>query len=124
MEQMAKISNAGGVLAEYRELFWRQPNVYDVSKSFLRDENGEWTDQWGITVWVTKKVDQSTLPPEDRIPETLRDDYFEEDVPIQIVEAEPPPKVAPSTCDYSMCRSKFTRRRDDNEHNKSEHAGA
>ena len=57
---------ANGVLYEHRALFWRQPNVYDVSESFLRDKKGEWTNQWGITVWVTEKVDQSTLPPGTR----------------------------------------------------------
>ena len=92
-------SLAGSVLYEHRTLFWRQPNVYDVSESFLRDEKGEWTNQWGITVWVTERVDQATLPPENRIPDTL------DGVAIRITQAEPSPKVAMSSCDYSMCRA-------------------
>ena len=36
----------------------------------------------GIKVWVTEKVDQSALPPEDRIPDVL------EGVPVQILEQE------------------------------------
>ena len=82
---------------KYEDLFWRQPNVYDVSIGQLRDNQGELTDTWGITVWVTEKVDQKTLLPEDRIPATL------EDVQIRILEAEPPPEVATSNCDYSKC---------------------
>ena len=92
-------SRSSAVLYLRRALLWRQPNVYHVGDSFLRDEKGEWTDQWGITVWVTEKVDQNTLPPENRIPEIL------DGVPVRITEAEPPPKVAASTCDYSMCRA-------------------
>ena len=97
-EHDEKRSRAGDVLYEHSELFWHQPNVYHVGDSFLRDETGEWTNEWGITVWVTEKVDQGTLSPEDRIPEILND------VHIRIVEAEPPPRVAMSRCDYSTCR--------------------
>ena len=88
---------------KYEDLFWRQPNVYDVSISQLGDGKGGWTDTWGITVWVTEKVDQNTLPLEDRIPATLKGSDWEGDVPIQIVEMEPPPKVLESNCDYSHC---------------------
>ena len=59
---------------------WRQPNVYGVSEAVFLDENGEWTDTVGIEVMVTNKVDQSTLPPEDWIPDCL------EGVPVQITE--------------------------------------
>ena len=81
---------------KYEDLFWRQPNVYDVSMGQLRDDQGELTQTWGIMVWVTEKVDQNTLPPEDRIPESL------DDVQIRIVEAEPQ-QIAESNCDYSKC---------------------
>ena len=37
-------------------------------------------DTWGITVNVLEKTDQSTLPPEDRIPTCL------EGIPVQIIE--------------------------------------
>ena len=79
-KHMANTRQAAGVLYRHESLLWRQPNVYDVSTGFLRDGKGGWTDTWGITVWVTEKVDQSTLPVEDRIPDCL------EDVPVQIVE--------------------------------------
>ena len=36
----------------------------------------------GFLIRVTEKVDQSALPPEDRIPETI------EGVPVQILEQE------------------------------------
>ena len=85
------------VREKYQDLLWRQPNVYDVSVNQLLDGEGAWTKYWGITVWVTEKVDQNSLPPEDRIPSHLQD------VPIQIIDAEQPPKVPESNCDYSKC---------------------
>ncbi len=84
------------VFDKYKDLFWRQPNVYDVSTGQLRDNQGELTETWGVMVWVTERVDQNTLPPEDRIPDTL------DDIPIRIVEAEPQ-QIAVSNCDYSKC---------------------
>ena len=86
---------------KYEDLFWRQPNVYDVSMGQLRDNQGELTQTWGITVWVTEKVDQNTLPPEDRIPDIL------DDIQIRILETEPPPEVPESNCDYSKCGVKL-----------------
>ena len=85
------------VFDEYKDLFWRQPNVYDVSTGQLRDNQGELTQTWGVMVWVTEKVDQTTLPPEDRIPATL------DDIQIRILDTEPPQKVPESNCDYSKC---------------------
>ena len=47
----------------------------------LRHENGELIrGTAGIKVYVTEKTDQSTLPPEDRIPDCL------EGIPVQILE--------------------------------------
>ena len=66
---------------KYNDLLWRQPNVQDVSSGFLRDGKGGWIETKGIIVYVSKKVDQGTLPPEDRIPDCL------EGIPVQIVEA-------------------------------------
>ena len=63
-------------------LFWRQPNVHAVGEGWLLDENGELTKTRGIKIRVTKKVEQSTLPREDRIPDCL------DGVPVQIVEEE------------------------------------
>ena len=34
-------------------------------------KTGEWTGETGIIVKVTQKVNQGTLPPEDRIPDCL-----------------------------------------------------
>ncbi len=85
------------VMYQNEELFWRQPNVYDVNTGFLMDSNGGWTKKWGITVWVSEKVEQMTLSAEDRIP-----DYID-DVPIRIVEAEPLPEASESRCVISMC---------------------
>ena len=65
---------------KYRALFKRQPNYHGNGPGNLVDENGEETTIKGITIYVTKKVDQGTLPPEDRIPGCL------EGVPVQIIE--------------------------------------
>ena len=89
------------VQRKYQELFWRQPNVHDVNPGFLRDGKGGWTDEWGITVWVTEKVDQSSLPPGFQIPDTL------DNVPIQIIEPEPLPVASESRCDISLCGVKI-----------------
>ena len=70
------------VISKYRPLFERQPTWHGHGPSSLRDENGERTKTRGIIVRVTKKVDLSALPPEDRIPDCL------EGVPVQIIEEE------------------------------------
>ena len=72
------------------DLFWRQPNVWATSIGYFR---GEWDIPLevpdgeggckrivGFIIRVTEKVDQSALPPEDRIPDTI------EGVPVQIIE--------------------------------------
>ena len=96
-EQDGKISRASFVQSQYESVFWRQPNIYEISESFLKDETGEWTDQWGITLWVTEKVDQGTLPPAYRIPEVL------EGVPIRISDGEPLKAASKETCDEYRC---------------------
>ena len=68
---------------KYRPLFKRQPNYHGNGPGNIRDENGERTKTMGITIYVTEKVDQSTLPPEDRIPDCL------EGVPVQIIKQGP-----------------------------------
>ena len=70
------------VRLKYDDLFWRQPNVHGVGEGLLLNQNGELTETVGIVISVTEKVDQSTLPPEDRIPECL------EGVPVQIIEED------------------------------------
>ena len=71
---------ARAIRHKYEDLFWRQPNVHGVGIGRFEDENGEGTRQVGFVITVTEKVDQNTLPPEDRIPDCL------EGVPVQIVE--------------------------------------
>ncbi len=68
------------VRLKYDPLFWRQPNVHAVGEGLFSDGKGGWTETVGIVIDVTEKVDQSTLPAEDRIPECL------EGVPVQIRE--------------------------------------
>ena len=72
------------VRLKYDPLFWRQPNVFGVGEGIFTDEHGGLLKTRGIVVSVTRKVDQSTLPPEDRIPDCL------EGIPVQVIEEEPP----------------------------------
>ena len=51
------------VRLKYDPLFWRQPNVWAVGEGFLADEHGGWLETKCINIRVTRKVDQSTLPP-------------------------------------------------------------
>ena len=59
------------VLRKHRKKFWKQPNVWGMGPASLLDENGEETGELGITIYVTKKVPQDQLPPEDRIPDRI-----------------------------------------------------
>ena len=76
----AETERATAIRPKYEDLFWRQPNVHGVGVGVIEDENGEDTGQTGFVISVTEKVDQSTLPPEDRIPDCL------EGIPAQIIE--------------------------------------
>lgn len=69
---------------KYEDLIQRQPNYRwaEVPTYLLADENGGYAEVRGIIVWVTRKVDQSEIPAEDRIPDCL------EGVPVQIVKEE------------------------------------
>ena len=67
----AETERATAIRPKYEDLFWRQPNVHGVGVGVIEDENGEDTGQVGFVISVTEKVDQSTLPPEDRIPDCL-----------------------------------------------------
>ncbi len=71
---------ARAIRHKYEDLFWRQPNVHGVGIGILEDESGEETEQVGFRIYVTEKVDQNTLPQEDRIPDCL------EGVPVQFIE--------------------------------------
>ena len=84
MMSESEITDARGIeiMRKYESLFERQPNYESSAFGFLTNEDtGEldW-DRVGIEVLVTKKVDQSTLPEADRIPDCL------EGVPVQILE--------------------------------------
>ncbi len=80
---------------EHAEAVWKRysrkihdlPNVVSTYVDILRNVLGERWDGWvvGIIVGTTEYIDQSTLPPEDRIPECL------EGVPVQF-EYHPPIK--------------------------------
>ena len=72
------------VRLKYDSLFWRQPNVWGVGEGYFKDGNGGWIETLGIVVDVTKKVDQNTPPPEDRIPDCLGG------VPVQGMEGPEP----------------------------------
>ena len=69
------------VRLKYDDLFWRQPNVFAVSEGLLMDEKDELAQTVGIIIRVTEKVQQGSLPVEDRLPNCL------EGVPVQIREA-------------------------------------
>ena len=53
------------------DLFLRQPNFVSLGVGTFIDENGLFIPEIGIVIRVTEKVDQSTLPPEDRIPDMI-----------------------------------------------------
>ena len=74
----ADVERARAIRHKYEDIFWRQPNVHGTGIGIIEDENGNATDRAGFRITVTEKVDQSTLPPEDRIPDCL------EGVPVQI----------------------------------------
>ena len=67
----AKMAVVMPVFEKHREKFWRQPNIWGSGPGSLLDENGEETEEFGITIYVTKKVPQDQLPPEDRIPDRI-----------------------------------------------------
>ena len=83
-------AHARAIRPKYEETFWRQPNVHSVGIGFHLDESGyalEVPDGAGgckrvvgFIIRVTERVDQSALPPEDRITSML------EGVPVQILE--------------------------------------
>ena len=80
-ESLKMANKTREVILKYESLFKRQPNFSMAREEFLRDQySGSRTEEWGILVTVDgEKVDQGTLPPEDRIPDEL------EGVPVQIL---------------------------------------
>lgn len=76
---------ANAMMDKYWDLFRHYPNLVSVGVRTVG-----WTDIIGITVVVTVKVPQYTIPPEDLIPDCL------EGVPVQIKELrEGPLPVSP-----------------------------
>ena len=74
---------AKAVREKHKELFRRQPNLTGFGVGVLRDADGNFLwDDIGIIVHVSEKVDQSTLPEQDRIPGSI------EGVPVQFVKGE------------------------------------
>ena len=59
------------VFLENRRLFRRQPGFWKAVERFYRSEQGEWSDKYGIVIGLDEKVEQDTLPPEDRIPDEI-----------------------------------------------------
>ena len=79
-KSLERVNQTNEVFKKYKSLFNRYPSRTSVWRAFLRDEKtGERTKTWGIMLVVSEKVDQDTLPPEDRIPDKI------EGVPVQII---------------------------------------
>ncbi len=73
---------------KYRSLFLRQPHRTLDATGLLRHEGVHPAGTMGIVIHVRERVDQTTLPLEDRIPDCL------EGIPVQILEA---PHARPSS---------------------------
>ena len=74
------IERARAVLDEQRERIRRQPNLVHFGVNRMWDTDGNRIDEVGIVIGVSEKVDQSTLPEQDRIPGCL------DGVPVQFIE--------------------------------------
>ena len=84
------VERAESLMPKYEDLFWRQPNIHSVhvgdiylfdeygNDMLVPDGKGGYRQEVGFNIWVTKKVDQCTLNPEDRIPDTI------EGIPVHI----------------------------------------
>ena len=60
------------VFRENKQSFLRQPGYSRSMEHFFRDEEGNWSHEYGIVIRVSgSKVDQDTLPPEHRIPDEI-----------------------------------------------------
>ncbi len=72
-----EIERIHGILDKYRDRIRRQyvsdkgGHVHGYAVTGIENETGELTDKLVIEVDVIEYVDQSTLPPEDRIPECM-----------------------------------------------------
>ena len=61
------------VLGESRPLFARLPNESrgKMMEHFFRDVDGNWSDEYGIVLYLDEKFNQETQPPENRIPDEI-----------------------------------------------------
>ena len=106
---LERIRDARWVKITLSPLLWNYPHVYDVTPGFLRDENGEWTEEWGIIVWVRELREPNgfgegvTRYSKVPIPNLLPDTGGVLGVEIQLVEMEPPTETAPSGCNIRLC---------------------
>ena len=86
------VERAKVVLDKHRERFLRQPNLVRFGFGHLRDTDGNFIrDEIGIFIGVSERVDQSTLPEEDRIPSCI------DGVPVQFEIREPIEYPRPAT---------------------------
>ncbi len=97
------LERATDMLIEHHDKFnamvTSKPYVWQFTADFLEDENGSILEMpdgeggckrvVGFIVRVTERFDQTTLPPEDRIPDTI------EGIPVQII-VEPYPFWLPT----------------------------
>ena len=67
------------VLMKYQPLIMRLVHNPYTRLEFLRDENGDLTDTWGIVILTSEEIDQYALNAEDRMPNHLKG------VPVQIL---------------------------------------
>ena len=82
------------VLVKYMPLIMRLPHNPDPEPEFLRDENGDLTDRWGIVILTDKEIDQDTLPSEDRIPGSVKG------IPLQVLPREIGMRERPWNAEY------------------------
>ena len=59
------------IIDRHKDLIWKQSTAYGYSVYNVKNEDGELTDKQVIGIYVARQFDQSTIPPEDRIPECL-----------------------------------------------------
>ena len=69
-------------LVKYLPMIMRLPHNPDPEPEFLRDENGDLTNTWGIVILTDEELDRAILPSGDRIPGSLKG------VPLQVLPRE------------------------------------
>ena len=72
------VDYVGQVISKNQDLFYDYPFSNGATFDYPEHIGELWERIWGIKVFVTEEIDQSTLPPEARIPDCL------EDIPVRI----------------------------------------